>query len=99
LQRLESVFPAKTSGMETVNDADYHRSRKGKPNGNSKAESFMKTLGYEEVLINDCNDLFEANERVGRFLEQIYNEQRVHYAFGYISPMGSNNKPRQPATR
>jgi transposase InsO family protein len=61
-------------------------SRRGNPYDNAIAESFMKTLKYEEVYREDYRDLAEAHASIGRFLEQVYNEQRLHSALGYRPP-------------
>jgi len=62
-------------------------SRKGNPYDNAMAESFMKTLKYEEVYREDYRDLAEARASIGRFLEQVYNEKRLHSALGYLPPV------------
>ena len=61
-------------------------SRKGNPYDNAKAESFMKTLKYEEVFREDYRDVAEAHTGIGRFLEQVYNQKRLHSALGYRPP-------------
>jgi transposase InsO family protein len=61
-------------------------SRIGCPYDNAMAESFMKTLKAEEVDGSDYRDLHEARARIGQFIEQVYNRQRLHSALGYLSP-------------
>ena len=46
----------------------------------------MKTLKYEEVYREEYRDLPEARASIGAFLEQIYNEKRLHSALGYRPP-------------
>ncbi|AHE51707.1 IS3 family transposase [Sphingomonas sanxanigenens] len=61
-------------------------SRVGCPYDNAMAESFMKTLKQEEVNGAGYRDLADATQRIGSFLEQIYNRQRLHSALAYRSP-------------
>jgi transposase InsO family protein len=61
-------------------------SRAGCPYDNAMAESFMKTLKAEEVNGADYRDLADAKARIGRFLQDVYNRQRLHSALGYLSP-------------
>ena len=61
-------------------------SRKANPYDNAKAESFMKTLKYEEVFREDYRDVAEAHTGIGHFLEQVYNQKRLHSALGYRPP-------------
>jgi transposase InsO family protein len=61
-------------------------SRTGNPYDNAKAESFMKTLKSEEVYLRQYRDLDEARSSLERFLEEVYNAQRLHSALGYLPP-------------
>jgi transposase InsO family protein len=61
-------------------------SRVGCPYDNALAESFMKTLKQEEVNGAAYRDLVHARANIGRFIEQIYNRQRLHSALAYQSP-------------
>jgi len=61
-------------------------SRVGNPYDNAQAESFMKTLKHEEVDGRSYRDLEEAREAIGRFIEEVYNRQRLHSALAYRPP-------------
>jgi putative transposase len=61
-------------------------SRRGNPYDNAQAESFMKTLKYEEVYRSDYYDQRDVRSSVGRFLEKVYNEKRLHSALSYVPP-------------
>ncbi|HYA74472.1 MAG TPA: IS3 family transposase [Roseiarcus sp.] len=62
-------------------------SRPGNPYDNAKAESFMKTLKAEEVDGRAYADLADARARIGAFIDDIYNADRLHSALGYKSPV------------
>jgi putative transposase len=70
-----------------AHDIQISMSRKGNPYDNAMAESFMKTLKYEEVYREEYRNLAEARASIGRFLEQVYNEKRLHSALGYRPPV------------
>jgi putative transposase len=61
-------------------------SRKGNPWDNAACESFMKTLKHEEVNRTEYRNLADARTRIGRFLESIYNDRRMHSSLSYQSP-------------
>jgi putative transposase len=61
-------------------------SRRGNVYDNAKAESFMKTLKYEEVYRTEYRNVEEAKSSVKEFLEKIYNRKRLHSALGYRPP-------------
>jgi putative transposase len=61
-------------------------SRKGNPYDNAQAERFMRTLKEEEVYLSDYENLSEARSSLKRFLEEVYNQKRLHSALGYVPP-------------
>jgi putative transposase len=62
-------------------------SRPGCPWDNAMAESFMRTLKKEEVTGRDYRDMAEVAASMERFIEMVYNRQRLHSALGYQSPV------------
>jgi len=62
-------------------------SRKGNPYDNAQAESFMKTLKVGEVYVSEYRTFAEAQERIGEFIELIYNQECLQSALGYVSPV------------
>jgi len=61
-------------------------SRRGNVYDNATAESFIKTLKYEEVYRTEYRNLEEAKASMKVFLERIYNQKRLHSALGYRPP-------------
>ena len=60
--------------------------RKGNPYDNAAAESFMKTLKYEEVYLWDYHSVEDVKQRIPYFLQEVYNQKRLHSALGYVTP-------------
>jgi transposase InsO family protein len=61
-------------------------SRRGNPYDNAQAERFMRTLKYEEVYLFEYETMAEARARISHFLEEVYNQKRLHSALGYVPP-------------
>lgn len=61
-------------------------SRKGNPYDNAFAETFIKTLKYEEVYLWEYETFEEAHKNIKKFIELVYNKKRVHSSLGYITP-------------
>jgi putative transposase len=74
-------------GLLEENGIQVSMSRKGNPWDNAACESFMKTLKYEEVYRTEYRNLANTRARIGEFLEQVYNEKRLHSALDYRSPV------------
>jgi transposase InsO family protein len=69
-----------------AHDIQASMSRVGNPYDNAKAESFMRTLKREEVDGSSYRDITDARARIGAFIEEVYNRQRLHSALDYRSP-------------
>jgi len=72
-------------------------SRPGNPYDNAWAESFMKTLKVEEVDGRRYRNFDHASSCIGKFIEEIYNQQRLHSALEYRSPIEFETALRKSA--
>jgi putative transposase len=84
-------------------DIAISMSRVANPYDNAKAESFMKTLKAEEVNGKAYATLDEARRDIGKFIDTLYNTDRLHSALGYKPPAEfeaelSQSRNRQPKT-
>ena len=61
-------------------------SRKGNPYDNAYAESFIKTLKSEEVELWEYQTMEDVQERIPYFIEDVYNQKRLHSSLGYRPP-------------
>ena len=59
----------------------------GNPYENAQVESFFRTLKLEEVYIKEYRDFEEAQENIGEFIEEVYNQKRLHSSLGYLPPV------------
>ncbi|MBD3182177.1 transposase, partial [Candidatus Poribacteria bacterium] len=61
-------------------------SRKGCPQDNPFAESFIKTVKVEEVYLYEYDNRHEACERISHFIGDVYNQKRLHSSLRYMPP-------------
>ena len=58
----------------------------GNPYENTTMESFFKTLKYEELYLYEYETFEDVVARLPYFLEEVYNQKRIHSAMEYQSP-------------
>lgn len=68
------------------NNIQISMGRKGNPYDNAFAESFIKTLKYEEVYLKEYESFNDAYGNIENFIEGVYNEKRLHSSIGYLPP-------------
>ena len=49
-------------------------------------ERLMRTLKEEEIDLEEYRTFSEARRAISRFIEEVYNQKRMHSALGYRPP-------------
>jgi putative transposase len=62
-------------------------SGKGNPYDNAWTERFMRTLKQEEVYLANYETYLDVIENLPRFIEEVYNEKRIHSGINYLTPV------------
>jgi len=61
-------------------------SAKGNPYDNAWTERFMRTLKQEEVYLANYETYLDVIENLPSFIEDVYNERRIHSSIDYLTP-------------
>ena len=75
------------TGLLKAHGCPISMSHKASPWENAGCESWMKTLKAEEVYRQEYRDLAEARASIAQFIEEVYNQKRLHSALGYRPPV------------
>jgi putative transposase len=59
----------------------------GKAEENGYAERFMRTIKEEEVDLSDYQSFADAQQQIGKFIQDVYNTKRIHSSLGYLTPL------------
>jgi transposase InsO family protein len=67
-------------------------SDKGTPDENAFIEAFFKTLKREEVYFKDYLTVRDVLKNLPKFIDEVYNKDRMHSSLGYESPIDFEKK-------
>ena len=70
-------------------------SAKSNPYDNAWTERFMRTLKQEEVYLASYETYLDVIENLPKFIEEVYNEKRVHSGINYLTPVEFEDMTRK----
>lgn len=73
-------------------------SAKGNPYDNAWTERFMRTLKQEEVYLANYETYLDVIENLPTFIEEVYNEKRIHSGINYLTPVELEERIRKDPT-
>jgi putative transposase len=62
---------------------------------NAFAESFIKTIKYDEVHMNEYETLEDVHRNIRQFIEEVYNRKRLNSGIGYVPPIEFEKKKKE----
>lgn len=85
-QGVQYAATGYTSVLQTA-QVQISMSARGRPTENAFVERFMRTLKEEEVSLNEYENLADARAHLTHFLDQVYQQKRIHSSLGYLTPV------------
>jgi len=73
------------TSIASKNDIKISMDSKGRALDNIAIERFFRSLKYENIYINEYNDVKELKEGINRYIE-FYNLRRLHQTLNYKTP-------------
>jgi putative transposase len=71
--------------MLKAREAEFSMASVGEPEEDGYAGRLMRTI-KEEVDLSEYEDFIDAMRGLGRFLDDVYNRNRIHSSLGYLTP-------------
>jgi putative transposase len=62
---------------------------------NGYCERVIRTIKEEEVYLSEYRDFDGAREQIGRFIDDVYLNKRIHSSLGYLTPAEFQQRWRQ----
>ena len=84
----QGVQYAATAYTQVLQDAQVQISMadQGAAWQNGYAERLIRTIKEEEVDLSEYLDYHDAYHQIGRFLDDVYVQKRIHSSLGYLTP-------------
>lgn len=71
----------------TKHDIQISMAAVGKAEENGYAERVIRTIKEEEVYLAEYLDFNDTCQQIGQFVDDVYNNKRIHSALGYLTPV------------
>jgi transposase InsO family protein len=94
----QGVQYAATAYVQTLQEAGVRLSMAavGEPRENGYAERLIRTIREEEINLSEYVDYPDAYRQIGRFLDEVYMQKRIHSSLGYLTPVEFESQWRSP---
>jgi putative transposase len=97
-QGVKSAAPAYTARLQAAG-THISMAEVGAAWQNGYAERLMRTIKEEEVDLTEYENYADAFRHIGRFLDEVYMQKRIHSSLGYLTPAEFESQWRQQQTQ